>query len=307
MSDDQLQEEKTKMKIDHPIKGRIEADEEVPTEKYYKPHFLQMPPAELSAQDGKFVRLDIKVTGLPIPQIEFLKDGYPIRRDHLHKIVVRENNIHSLLIEKANHNRDSGEYVVRAVNKAGTTCSKTRLHIQPKMEMVRPSFVRRMQGPLKLGVGETIVLEIQAKGNPPPQIGWKKGSDGIMPNDDRIILEYDEQTCSQKLTIHNITKHDQGWYTCSAVNRAGIASCTCKVDVLDEWQLEAIRGAPEEKEAKGPGSLYTARGDDQYDSPHLVVQKSSRLSHMQPELREALRDAYHAENQGPRPHYKDSD
>ena len=48
--------------IDHPIKGRIEADEEVPTEKYYKPHFLQSPPQEISVLDGKFVRLDIKVS-----------------------------------------------------------------------------------------------------------------------------------------------------------------------------------------------------------------------------------------------------
>ena len=305
----------------------------MPTEKYYKPHFLQSPPQEISVLDGKFVRLDIKVsvsnlllriflvisrstlsdhfhsfffasfpqvTGLPIPAIEFLKDGYPVRRDHLHKIVVRENNIHSLLIEKATANRDSGEYVIRASNKAGVQVVKSRLVVQPKMEMIRPSFVKRMQGPLKLGIGETIwgggftsgrksiieerlynmnerkrplpfiTLEIQAKGNPPPQIGWKKGSDGIIPNDDRIVLEFNEQTCSQKLTIHNITKYDQGWYTCSAVNRAGIASCTCKVDILDEWEMEHLKGEEENiSHAPKHGSLYSKGEKDDYDSPHL--------------------------------------
>ena len=60
------------------------------------------------------------------------------------------------MIEKATANRDSGEYVIRASNKAGVQVVKSRLVVQPKMEMIRPSFVKRMQGPLKLGIGETI-------------------------------------------------------------------------------------------------------------------------------------------------------
>lgn len=296
---DQLKEETNKLKPSPgmPARGQIEEDEEVPTEKFYRPHFLQMPPPEINVMDGKFVRIDVKVTGLPIPHIEFLKDGYPIRRDHKHKIVVRENNVHSLLIERADHNIDSGEYVIQATNKAGIQAAKCRLNVQPKLEMVRPSFIKRMQGPQRLGLGETLVLEIQAKGHPPPQMGWKKGSDGIIPNDERIILDYDETTNSQKLTIFNVTKYDQGWYTCSAVNRAGIASCTCKVDILDEWELEHMRSG-EDKDGKHSTGLYSSSKEDAYqDSPHLVVQKSSRLSHMQPELREALRDAYSADAQ----------
>ena len=43
------------------VRGTVEADEE-PEQKYYKPHFLQMPPAEVVVQEGKFFRLDAKVS-----------------------------------------------------------------------------------------------------------------------------------------------------------------------------------------------------------------------------------------------------
>ena len=52
------------MRVEHPIRGRIDQDDGdgPPTEKFYKPHFLSCPPAEVQAMDGKFVRLDVKVS-----------------------------------------------------------------------------------------------------------------------------------------------------------------------------------------------------------------------------------------------------
>merc|ERR1711920_610991 len=138
------------------------------------------------------------------------------------------------------------------------------------------------------------------------QIGWKKGSDSVIPNDTRIILEHDEASMTQRLTIHDLTKKDIAWYTCSAVNRFGMASCTCKVDVLEEWETDNRIVNP------GPGTGSSSKklnsiekdnfnnkksdhnnkisyeapkvpfvpsniahfGTDEYDEPHLVVQKS---------------------------------
>ena len=164
-------------------------------------------------------------------------------------------------------------------------------------------------------VGDTVELEVQYKGNPPPQIGWKKGSDSVIPNDTRIILEHDEASMSQKLTIHNLTKSDTAWYTCSAVNRSGIASCTCKVDVLEEWETDNRIVGPgtgssskklnsiekkEDPKTKIPfvPSNIAHFGQDEYDEPHLIVQKSHRLGHISADMREALKSAYMAESAG---------
>ena len=47
-----------------PEKGQLAADEESPLERYYKPTFLQRPPTEITEDEGKLVRFDVKVTFL---------------------------------------------------------------------------------------------------------------------------------------------------------------------------------------------------------------------------------------------------
>merc|ERR1711920_340538 len=113
-------------------------------------------------------------------------------------------------------------------------------------------------------------------------------------------------------------------------NRFGMASCTCKVDVLEEWETDNRIVNP------GPGTGSSSKklnsiekdsfnnkksdhnnkisyeapkvpfvpsniahfGTDEYDEPHLVVQKSHRLGHISEEMREALKSAYTADSAG---------
>jgi len=44
-----------------PEKGELASDEESPVEKYYRPTFIQKPNPEAKADEGKLVRLDVKV------------------------------------------------------------------------------------------------------------------------------------------------------------------------------------------------------------------------------------------------------
>lgn len=70
----------------------------------------------------------LQVTGLPTPNIEWLINGRPVRQDALHKILVRENNVHSLLLERASP-MDEGHYTIKATNKAGTAEAQVQLHV----------------------------------------------------------------------------------------------------------------------------------------------------------------------------------
>ena len=69
-----------------------------------------------------------QVTGLPVPEIEWLINGRPVRQDVLHKILVRENNVHSLLLERVSP-MDEGQYTIKASNKAGTAVAHIQLHV----------------------------------------------------------------------------------------------------------------------------------------------------------------------------------
>ena len=78
-----------------------------------------------------------------------------------------------------------------------------------KQEDKRPVFVKRMQGPLRINLGDTFELEIQTQGFPKPMVGWKRGSDGVVPNG-RIQLDVDDNTGTQKLTVTDAQRYIMG-------------------------------------------------------------------------------------------------
>ncbi|XP_078487200.1 palladin isoform X5 [Ciona intestinalis] len=210
-----------------PEKGQLAADEESPIEKYYRPNFIQKPAPENNVEEGKLVRFDVKVTGLPLPEIEWFINGRPVRQDSLHKILVRENNVHSLLLERASP-MDEGQYTVVATNKAGSATVNVQLHVAAREFMTPPAFVQRLAANC-VAEGEPVRLEARVVATPRPIITWKKGSDQIM-HDHRTQLYQDESgyVCLQ---ISQTSLRDAAWYTCSATNKAGISSCNCKLDV----------------------------------------------------------------------------
>ncbi|MBN3271157.1 MYPN protein, partial [Polyodon spathula] len=95
-----------------------EVDEGDPTqERFFRPHFLQAP-GDLVAHEGRLCRLDCKVSGLPTPDLLWLVNGKPVLPDNTHKMLVRENGVHSLLIDPLMQS-DAGTYTCIATNKAG--------------------------------------------------------------------------------------------------------------------------------------------------------------------------------------------
>ncbi|NXP74144.1 PALLD protein, partial [Ramphastos sulfuratus] len=90
-------------------------------ERFFRPHFLQAP-GDLTVQEGKLCRMDCKASithsGLPTPDLSWQLNGRPIRPDSSHKMLVRENGVHSLIIEPVTA-RDAGIYTCIASNRAG--------------------------------------------------------------------------------------------------------------------------------------------------------------------------------------------
>ncbi|NXG70714.1 PALLD protein, partial [Baryphthengus martii] len=247
-------------------RSRDSGDENEPIqERFFRPHFLQAP-GDLTVQEGKLCRMDCKassrqrVSGLPTPDLSWQLNGRPIRPDSSHKMLVRENGVHSLIIEPVTA-RDAGIYTCIASNRAGENTFSLELIVAAKEVHKAPAFIEKLQN---TGVTEgfPVRLECRISGEPSPQIFWKKENESLTYNTDRVSMHQDNYgyIC---LLIQGATKEDAGWYTVSAKNEAGIVSCTARLDVYTQWQQPPQTTKP--KKVRPSASRYAALCDQGLD------------------------------------------
>ncbi|KYO46221.1 palladin isoform A [Alligator mississippiensis] len=241
-------------------RSRDSGDENEPIqERFFRPHFLQAP-GDLTVQEGKLCRMDCKVSGLPTPDLSWQLNGRPIRPDSSHKMLVRENGVHSLIIEPVTA-RDAGIYTCIASNKAGQNTFSLELIVAAKEVHKPPVFIEKLQN-TGVAEGYPVRLECRVYGVPPPQIFWKKENESLTYNTDRVSMHQDNHgyIC---LLIQGATKDDAGWYTVSAKNEAGIVSCTARLDVYTQWQQHPQTTKP--KKVRPSASRYAALSDQGLD------------------------------------------
>uniref|UniRef100_UPI00398E7C86 palladin isoform X4 n=1 Tax=Pristiophorus japonicus TaxID=55135 RepID=UPI00398E7C86 len=228
-------------------------------ERFFRPHFLQAP-GDMIIQEGKLCRMDCKVSGLPTPDLIWQLNGDQIRSDSSHKMLVRENGVHSLVIEPATA-RDAGMYMCIATNRAGQNSFGLELIVAAK-EMVRaPVFIEKLQN-TGVAEGYPVRIECRVSGVPYPQIFWKKDNESLTQNTERVSMHHDNKgyIC---LLIQPTTKEDAAWYTVSAKNEAGIISCTAKLDVYSpQWHQTPIS---KPKKVRPSTSRYAALTDQGLD------------------------------------------
>ncbi|XP_061056789.1 palladin [Eubalaena glacialis] len=255
-------------------RSRDSADEGEPIqERFFRPHFLQAP-GDLTVQEGRLCRMDCKVSGLPTPDLSWLLDGKPVRQDSTHKMLVRENGVHSLVIEPVTA-RDAGVYTCVATNRAGHNSFSLELVVAAKEAHKPPVFLEKLQN-TGVADGYPVRLECRVSGVPPPQIFWKKENESLTHSTDRVSLHQDNYgyVC---LLIQGATKDDAGWYTVSAKNEAGIVSCTARLDVYTQWQQPPPSTKP--KRVRPSASRYAALSDQGLDI-RAAFQPEASPSHL---------------------------
>lgn len=214
------------------VRARVQEVEGEPAqERFFRPHFLQAP-GDMLAHEGRLCRLDCKVSGLPHPEIMWLLNGKPIYPDITHRMLVRENGIHSLVIDPLTQ-ADDGTYTCIASNKAGQSSFCLQLKVVEKEIKQAPYFVEKLQN-TGIAEGAPVRLECRVVGMPQPLIYWKKDNDTIPHSKDRVSMHQDT-TGYVCLLIQPTRKEDAGWYTVSAKNEAGIISCTARLDIYAQW------------------------------------------------------------------------
>ncbi|XP_044310316.1 myotilin isoform X2 [Varanus komodoensis] len=196
-------------------------------EKFFQPRFLQVP-EDVTVEEGRFCRLDFKVSGLPTPDVAWFLNGRQVHPDDFHKMLVSEKGFHSFIFEVVRV-YDAGTWECVAFNRAGEASFRVKLDVIAREHRKAPVFIYKPQS-TKVYEGDSARLECQVSAIPPPQIYWKRNNEMVQFNTDRISMFHDTagKVC---LLIHNTNKKDAGWYTVSAVNEAGVATCHARLDV----------------------------------------------------------------------------
>ncbi|XP_035997389.1 palladin isoform X3 [Fundulus heteroclitus] len=239
-------------------------------ERHFRPHFLQAP-GDLIVQEGRLCRMDCKVSGLPTPDLIWQLNGQTIRPDSSHKMLVRENGVHSLVIEPVT-SRDAGIYTCIASNRAGQNSFNLELIVAAKEMHKAPSFVEKLQN-TSVAEGHPVRLECRVAGVPHPQIFWKRENESFTHNTDRISMHQDN--CGYLcMIIQPALKEDAGWYTVSAKNDAGIVSSTARLDVHTQWQQPNL---PKPKKVRPSASRYAALTERGLDVKAAFFPDSSPL------------------------------
>lgn len=85
---------------------------------------------------SRFFLILLQVSGLPTPDLIWQLNGQTIRPDSAHKMLVRENGVHSLVIEPVT-SRDAGIYTCIASNRAGQNSFNLELIVAGKHKAAR--------------------------------------------------------------------------------------------------------------------------------------------------------------------------
>lgn len=146
--------------------------------------------------------------GKPIPTIRWLKNGTSYGQGEI--------KIHSLTLKEA------GMYQCTAENHYGIIQANAEL----KVLTLAPTFeFNPMRKKALAAKGGRAIIECKPKAAPKPKYSWSKGTE-LLINNTRVAIWEDGS-----LEIINITKLDEGSYTCFAENDRGKANSTTSLSV----------------------------------------------------------------------------
>lgn len=186
--------------------------------------FIELSPPNFtkSLSDGLFpvggiLKTDLKVSGLPLPRLTWLKDGVEFDENDRISIAFEPRTATWTLIIRDCQESDSGLYECRAKNPGGEKITQCQLKVAGEA----PVFI---DSPEKVSCleGKTAVFGCRVGGDPYPMVVWSKGkAKQFTENSQKYAIYFDEELDAHFFEINQYTEADTGIYTVTAQNIHG--------------------------------------------------------------------------------------
>ncbi|XP_037110368.1 contactin-1a [Syngnathus acus] len=162
---------------------------------------------------GSAYTMSCLASGKPKPNVRWLKNGEPLDREVM--------AFSSLTFE------DSGMYQCIAENPHGVIFANAELRVFDCAPTFEHNPVKHVLAPRN----GRVVIECRPKAAPKPKVSWSKDTE-LLSNSSRMFIWEDGS-----LEILNVTRTDEGRYTCFAQNDRGKANSTGSLTVTDSTKI----------------------------------------------------------------------
>lgn len=173
--------------------------------------------------EGEDLELHCEVTGSPMPELVWSRNGVPISNREPNTSAEMSNGSASLKVTRIKPTQ-AGEYLCFAKNELGDCKCSSRVTVKPKQKTSAPKFVRPPKD-ARVTEGDTVTLEAEVSGQPEPEILWSLDGEEIANGE--CIFRNNIAT----LTLRNVSIVCSGQYMCTAINNSGEDSAACRVRI----------------------------------------------------------------------------
>lgn len=146
--------------------------------------------------------------GIPTPRAKWSRvDGRPLlpNVEELDGGVIRFNRVTGA---------EQGQYVCTAENDAGSITGVATLAVQS----IPTITISPGSNPVRAKIGQRLRLECRAQGDPAPTVSWRRLRTGFLYDN----IESKETQQIAVYDISRVTQTDEGTYSCTARNEAGL-------------------------------------------------------------------------------------
>ncbi|XP_054275491.1 muscle M-line assembly protein unc-89 isoform X3 [Macrosteles quadrilineatus] len=189
------------------------------------PNFT-LPLYDATIDEGSRFTFECRVTGIPRPEICWLKDNISIGSNLDYHTREEDDGLCSLTIEET-FAEDSACFTCRATNTLGYAETTALLTVRENERESAPVFVRPL-APLTTQEDSPVSLVCVVEGTPLPTVQWFR--DGLcVDTEPRYTITYNNGEAV--LALDQATKHDQGVFSCKATNRIGSETTAASLSI----------------------------------------------------------------------------
>lgn len=190
------------------------------------PCFIKKP-QDASFLVGKPLKVDFEISGIPEPEITWLKDGEAFTFTDRIKCDNKGKAIYWITFKTCTK-EDLGSYTIKLANENGKAEETFNLSVQTAPELTKP-----LDQTMELVEGTRCEFKVIIKGNPKPNIVWNKTKSSLNADIEksRIKLVENVEECTYSLVIEKCLATDSGSFIVKGKNPLGEVTSTCALTV----------------------------------------------------------------------------